>query len=90
MATDELTKLASTVERQAALDAACSSTRRRCLRSGCLGSRRPRTSPLSCMSPCLCKVAQGAKQVFLADKTYRLDPAQSRSQLSANPWKGLV
>jgi AraC-like DNA-binding protein len=27
--------------------------------------------------PCLCMVAQGAKEVVLADATYRLDPAQS-------------
>ncbi len=27
--------------------------------------------------PCLCIVAQGAKEVLLADETYRLDPAQS-------------
>jgi len=26
--------------------------------------------------PCLCMVAQGAKEVLLADETYRLDPAQ--------------
>src|SRR5439155_1041338 len=27
--------------------------------------------------PCLCIVAQGSKEVLLADEAYRLDPAQS-------------
>src|SRR3954466_14248556 len=27
--------------------------------------------------PCLCVVAQGAKEVLLGNETYRLDPAQS-------------
>jgi AraC-like DNA-binding protein len=74
VATDELTKLASAVAGQAAVD-------------GVYGtavpalwlSRFSAPSDLAALvyEPCLCMVAQGAKEVLLADETYRLDAAQS-------------
>ena len=74
MATDELAKLASVVERQAAVDG-LHETAVSALRL----SRFSAPSDLAALvyEPCLCMVAQGAKEVLLADDTYRLDPAQS-------------
>ncbi len=74
MATDELTKLASAIERQTAADGAYD-TAAPALRL----SRFSAPSDLVAVvyEPCLCVVAQGAKEVLLADETYRLDPARS-------------
>jgi AraC-like DNA-binding protein len=74
MATDELTKLASAVEGQAAVDGV-HETAVPALRL----SRFSAPSDLTALvyEPCLCVVAQGAKEVLLADETYRLDPAQA-------------
>src|SRR6266436_2137373 len=74
VATNELAKLASAIERQAAADGAYD-TAAPALRL----SRFSAPSDLVALvyEPCLCVVAQGAKAVLLADETYRLDPAQS-------------
>ena len=74
MAIDELAQLASTVERQAAADGAYE-TAVPTLRL----SRFSAPSDLVALvyEPSLCVVAQGAKEVLLADETYRLDPARS-------------
>ncbi len=74
MATNELATLASAVERQAAADGAYD-TAVPALRL----SRFSVPSDLVAVvyEPSLCVVAQGAKEVLLADETYRLDPAQS-------------
>jgi AraC-like DNA-binding protein len=74
VATNELAKLAFAVERQAAADGAYD-TAVPALRL----SRFSAPSDLVALvyEPSLCVVAQGAKEVLLADETYRLDPAQS-------------
>ena len=74
MATNELARLASAVERQAAADGAYD-TAVPALRL----SRFSAPSDLAALvyEPCLCVVARGAKDVLLAGKTYRLDPTQS-------------
>jgi AraC-like DNA-binding protein len=74
MATSELAKLASTVERQTGADGAYD-TALPALKL----SRFSAPSDLVALvyEPCLCVVAQGAKEVLLADEAYRLDPAQS-------------
>src|SRR4051794_20785252 len=74
VATNELARLASAVERRAAADGAYD-TAVPALRL----SRFSAPSDLVALvyEPCLCVVAQGAKEVLLADETYRLDPAQS-------------
>ena len=74
MATNELATLASAVERQAAADGAYD-TAVPALRL----SRFSAPSDLVAVvyEPSLCVVAQGSKEVLLADETYSLDPAQS-------------
>src|SRR5215211_5262592 len=74
MATDELTKLAGAVERHTGLDGV-HETAVPALRL----SRFSAPSDLVALvyEPCLCLVAQGAKEVLLEEETYRLDPAQS-------------
>ncbi|HVS36511.1 MAG TPA: AraC family transcriptional regulator [Gemmataceae bacterium] len=74
MATNELAKLASTIQRQTAADGAYE-TAAPALRL----SRFSAPSDLVALvyEPSVCVVAQGAKEVILADETYRLDPAQS-------------
>src|SRR5947209_8536257 len=74
VATDDLGKLASAVERRTAEDGAYE-TAVPALRL----SRFSAPSDLVALvyEPSLCVVAQGAKEVLLADETYRLDPAQS-------------
>jgi AraC-like DNA-binding protein len=74
VATNELARLASAVERQTAEDGAYE-TEVPALRL----SRFSAPSDLVALvyEPSLCVVAQGAKEVLLADETYRLDPAQS-------------
>ena len=74
MPIDELAKLAAAIERQAAADGAYN-TAVPALRL----SRFSAPSDLTALvyEPCLCFVAQGAKEVILGDETYRLDPAQS-------------
>jgi AraC-like DNA-binding protein len=74
VATNELAALASAVRRQAAADGAYG-TAVPALRL----SRFSAPSDLHALvyEPLLCVVAQGAKEVLLADETYRLDPAQS-------------
>jgi AraC-like DNA-binding protein len=73
VAIHELGKLAAAIERQAAVDGA-HETAVPTLRL----SRFSTPSDLAALvyEPSLCVVAQGAKQVLLADETYRLDPAQ--------------
>jgi AraC-like DNA-binding protein len=73
MATNKLAKLATAVERQTATDGAYD-TAVPALRL----SRFSAPSDLVALvyEPSLCVVAQGAKEVLLADETYRLDPAQ--------------
>src|SRR5438046_1116285 len=74
VATDELARLASAVERQTVADGAYD-TAVPALRL----SRSSAPSDLVALvyEPSLCVVARGAKEVLLADETYRLDPAQS-------------
>src|SRR5947209_16488075 len=74
VATDDLGKLASAVERRAAADGAYE-TAVPALRL----SRFSAPSDLVALvyEPSLCVVARGAKEVLLADETYRLDPARS-------------
>jgi AraC-like DNA-binding protein len=74
VATNEMEKLASAVERQAAVDGSYD-TAVPALRL----SRVSKPSDLTALvyEPCLCVVAQGAKDVLLAGEAYRLDPAQS-------------
>ena len=74
MATDELARLASAIERQTTADDVYD-TEVPALRL----SRFSAPSDLAALvyEPCLCVVAQGAKEVLLGDETYRLDPAQS-------------
>src|SRR5437868_15191199 len=72
--TNEVAKLASAMERQAAADGAYD-TAVPALRL----SRFSAPSDLVALvyEPSLCVVAQGSKEVLLADETYRLDPARS-------------
>jgi AraC-like DNA-binding protein len=72
--TTELAKLASAIERRTTADGGYE-TAVPALRL----SRFSAPSDLNALvyEPCLCVVAQGAKEVFLADEAYRLDPAQS-------------
>jgi AraC-like DNA-binding protein len=74
VATNELTTLASAVEKQTTADGAYN-TAVPALRL----SRFSAPSDLVAVvyEPSLCVVAQGAKEVLLADESYRLDPAQS-------------
>jgi len=74
VATDELAKLASAVERQTTADGAYD-TAVPALRLSQLSA--PSDLVALVYEPSLCLVAQGAKEVLLADETYRLDPAQS-------------
>jgi AraC-like DNA-binding protein len=73
MATDELTKLASAIERQTRADGG-HDTAVAALKL----SRFSAPSELTALvyEPSLCIVAQGAKDVLLAGEKYRLDPAQ--------------
>jgi AraC-like DNA-binding protein len=73
VATNELAKLASAIERQTIADGGYD-TAVPALRL----SRFSAPSDLVALvyEPSLCVVAQGAKEVLLADETYRLDPAQ--------------
>lgn len=74
MATSELARLASAIERQTGADGAYEPAV-----PALKLSRLSAPSDLVAVvyEPCLCVVAQGAKEVLLADETYRLDPAQS-------------
>src|SRR5205085_5189553 len=74
VATNELARLASAIERQTLADGAYE-TAVPALRL----SRFSVPSDLVAVvyEPCLCVVAQGAKEVLLTDEAYRLDPAQS-------------
>jgi AraC-like DNA-binding protein len=74
VATNDLATLASAIEQQTAADGAYN-TAEPALRL----SRFSAPSDLVALvyEPSLCVVAQGAKEVLLADETYRLDPAQS-------------
>ncbi len=74
MATDELVRLASAVERQTTADGAYD-TAVPALRLSQFSA--PSDLVALVYEPSLCVVAQGAKEVLLADETYRLDPAQS-------------
>ncbi len=74
MATDELARLASAVERRTGADGSYD-TAVPALRL----SRYSAPSDLVALvyEPSLCVVARGAKEVLLADEAYRLDPAGS-------------
>src|SRR5947209_4124883 len=74
MAINDLVKLALAIERQAAADGAYDASV-----PALKLSRFSARSDLVALvyEPSLCVVAQGAKEVLLADETYRLDPAQS-------------
>src|SRR4029077_4306473 len=74
VATDELARLASAVERQTTADGAYD-TAVPALRLSHFSA--PSDLVALVYEPSLCVVAQGAKEVLLADETYRLDPAQS-------------
>jgi AraC-like DNA-binding protein len=74
VATNELARLASAVERQTTADDVYVTAV-----PGLRLSRFSAPSDLAALvyEPSLCVVAQGAKEVLLAGETYRLDPAQS-------------
>jgi AraC-like DNA-binding protein len=74
VATNELATLVSAIERQTGADGSYE-TAVPVLRL----SRFTAPSDLVALvyEPCLCVVAQGAKEVLLSDESYRLDPAQS-------------
>jgi AraC-like DNA-binding protein len=74
MATHDLTRLVSAIERQATSDGPYH-TAVAPLRLSRLSA--PSDLVAVVYEPCLCLVAQGAKEVLLAGETYRLDPAQS-------------
>lgn len=74
MAISELAKLASAVEQQAIADDVC----KMAVPELSLSRFSAPTDLVAVVyEPCLCIVAQGAKEVLLADKTYRLDAARS-------------
>src|SRR3954452_14070368 len=72
--TDELARLASTAERQTGADGS-----RETAVPALHLSRFSAPSDLTALvyEPCLCVVAQGAKEVVLAGEAYQLDPAHS-------------
>ena len=74
MATNDLVKLASAIERQTTADGSYETAV-----PAVKLSRFSAPSDLVGLvyEPSLCVVAQGAKEVLLADETYRLNPAQS-------------
>ncbi len=74
MAINELAKLAYAVERRTGADGAYNTALPE-LRLSRFSS--PSDLVALVYEPLLCVVAQGAKDVLLADETYRLDPAQS-------------
>jgi AraC-like DNA-binding protein len=74
VATDQLARLASAIERQTNADGACETAVPALRLSRCSG---PSDLVGVLYEPSLSVVAQGAKHVLLADDTYRLDPAQS-------------
>jgi AraC-like DNA-binding protein len=74
MATNELARLASAVERQTASDGVHDTTVP-ALRLSRFSA--PSDLVATVYEPCLCIVAQGAKEGSLAGETYRYDPAQS-------------
>jgi hypothetical protein len=74
VATNELAKLTSAVERQTTADGAYD-TAVPALRLSRFSA--PSDHDAVVYEPSLCVVAQGAKEVLLADETYRLGPAQS-------------
>src|SRR5579871_3012428 len=74
MAFNELARLAAAIERHATADGSFNTEIAELL----LSRYSSRTELRSVVyEPLLCVVAQGAKDVVLADETYRLDPAQS-------------
>src|SRR5690349_7845572 len=72
--TNELARLTSAAERQAGADGS-----RETAVPALKLSRFSSPTDLTALvyEPCLCVVAQGAKEVLLAGETYRLDPAHS-------------
>jgi AraC-like DNA-binding protein len=74
VASDELAKLASAIERQTTGDGGYD-----CAVPALRLSRFSAPSDVAALvyEPSLCLVAHGAKEVLLADETYRLNPAQS-------------
>lgn len=74
MATDELARLVAVIERHAPPNGVCDTAVPGLL----LGRQLTPTDPIALVvDPCLCIVAQGAKEVLLAGKVYRYDPAHS-------------
>src|SRR5436305_14617504 len=82
MPSNDLARLAAAIEQQAAADGAYD-TAVPALRL----SRFSAPSDLAALvyEPCLCVVAQGAKEVLLGNETYRLSPAQSQRVSVALP-----
>jgi AraC-type transcriptional regulator N-terminus len=74
MATNDLEKLASAVERQAISDGPHDTAVSE-LRLSRLSAPSDRLAIV--YEPSLCIIAQGSKDVFLADETYRFDSAHS-------------
>jgi AraC-like DNA-binding protein len=74
MAGDELARLAAAIENQTAGDGSYDSAIP-ALRLSRFSAPSERSALV--YEPSLCLVARGAKEVLLADETYRLDPAQS-------------
>jgi len=74
VATDELARLVAAIERHAPADGICEAAV-----PGLIIARlsRPGEPNTLVVDPSLCIVAQGAKEVLLADEVYRYDPAHS-------------
>ena len=70
---NELTTLATTIQRHATRDASINSVIPE-LKLSCFTTPTEMTSLV--YEPCLCLIAQGAKEVVLAGEAYRMDPAQ--------------
>ena len=86
MATTELENLASAVERHTAADDVYDSAVS-ALRLSRLSA--PSTCVAVVYEPSLCIIAQGSKEVFLADQTHRYDPALSQFRTVFQPYSSL-
>jgi AraC-like DNA-binding protein len=74
VASDELSRLVAAIERHTPPDGICETA----VSGMWLGRQLSPTDPIALVvDPCLCIVAQGAKEVFLAGEVYRYDPAHS-------------
>jgi AraC-like DNA-binding protein len=74
VASDELGRLVAAIERHTPPDGICETA----VPGMWLGRQLTPTDPIALVvDPCLCIVAQGAKEVYLAGEVYRYDPAHS-------------